>query len=301
MAANKLSFSISRLLDEKSSTDLSSSKIPATVENVAQQLSPNNFNAHIFPQENTNSLPINPYYETLMRQAMSNLKYLIPPPSTVAPLVPFFPPAPNLNLNQFSANFTLNRLPNFGLPPQVSTLHQRGPFLRGPSVLGVNLPLPPQIPSVNFSHRATINRFLSDSRQPRCIGQKFSTSVYSKPSRKATMPVKCEKTTTATKAVDLRRRPPVMNRFKQQPTKMEPKTSDFETKLILKPKPTPKATMISPNSSLDPADSATKTFPCPVCGKMFYAHYNLTRHMPVHTGVRNFVCKVNAFLFKNIS
>ena len=28
-----------------------------------------------------------------------------------------------------------------------------------------------------------------------------------------------------------------------------------------------------------------KTYPCPDCGKIFNAHYNLTRHMPVHTGM----------------
>ena len=27
-----------------------------------------------------------------------------------------------------------------------------------------------------------------------------------------------------------------------------------------------------------------KNYPCPECGKVFNAHYNLTRHMPVHTG-----------------
>lgn len=35
-----------------------------------------------------------------------------------------------------------------------------------------------------------------------------------------------------------------------------------------------------------------KQISCPVCGKMFNAHYNLTRHMPVHTGARPFICKV---------
>jgi len=35
-----------------------------------------------------------------------------------------------------------------------------------------------------------------------------------------------------------------------------------------------------------------KTFTCNHCGKVFYAHYNLTRHMPVHTGARPFICKV---------
>ena len=29
-----------------------------------------------------------------------------------------------------------------------------------------------------------------------------------------------------------------------------------------------------------------KTYPCPQCGKIFNAHYNLTRHMPVHTGLQ---------------
>lgn len=35
-----------------------------------------------------------------------------------------------------------------------------------------------------------------------------------------------------------------------------------------------------------------KCFVCPECGKTFNAHYNLNRHMPVHTGARPFVCKV---------
>ena len=30
--------------------------------------------------------------------------------------------------------------------------------------------------------------------------------------------------------------------------------------------------------------SKQKSYPCPQCGKVFNAHYNLTRHMPVHTG-----------------
>ncbi len=32
------------------------------------------------------------------------------------------------------------------------------------------------------------------------------------------------------------------------------------------------------------ASGKPKTFPCGECGKIFNAHYNLTRHMPVHTG-----------------
>ncbi|KAA3676551.1 uncharacterized protein DEA37_0011484 [Paragonimus westermani] len=34
-----------------------------------------------------------------------------------------------------------------------------------------------------------------------------------------------------------------------------------------------------------------KTYVCPECGKIFTAHYNLTRHMPIHTGARPFICK----------
>jgi len=40
------------------------------------------------------------------------------------------------------------------------------------------------------------------------------------------------------------------------------------------------------------AERPAKQISCPVCGKMFNAHYNLTRHMPVHTGARPFICKV---------
>lgn len=59
----------------------------------------------------------------------------------------------------------------------------------------------------------------------------------------------------------------------------------------------------SPSSSLN--GSATggkqKTFACPECGKVFNAHYNLTRHMPVHTGARPFVCKICGKGFRQAS
>lgn len=42
---------------------------------------------------------------------------------------------------------------------------------------------------------------------------------------------------------------------------------------------------------------ANKTFSCGECGKIFNAHYNLTRHMPVHTGARPFICKVERRYF----
>ena len=49
----------------------------------------------------------------------------------------------------------------------------------------------------------------------------------------------------------------------------------------------------SPSSAKRCTVKTQKTFTCPECGKIFNAHYNLTRHMPVHTGARPFVCKVS--------
>uniref|UniRef100_UPI00398F891F fez family zinc finger protein 1 n=1 Tax=Pristiophorus japonicus TaxID=55135 RepID=UPI00398F891F len=49
------------------------------------------------------------------------------------------------------------------------------------------------------------------------------------------------------------------------------------------------------------ANSKPKVFTCEVCGKVFNAHYNLTRHMPVHTGARPFVCKVCGKGFRQAS
>ena len=59
------------------------------------------------------------------------------------------------------------------------------------------------------------------------------------------------------------------------------------------------------NSATNLTNSATstkqKTFACPECGKVFNAHYNLTRHMPVHTGARPFVCKICGKGFRQAS
>ncbi|XP_028907430.1 fez family zinc finger protein 2 [Ornithorhynchus anatinus] len=49
------------------------------------------------------------------------------------------------------------------------------------------------------------------------------------------------------------------------------------------------------------SDGKPKNFTCEVCGKVFNAHYNLTRHMPVHTGARPFVCKVCGKGFRQAS
>jgi len=44
-----------------------------------------------------------------------------------------------------------------------------------------------------------------------------------------------------------------------------------------------------------------KVFSCHVCGKTFNAHYNLTRHLPVHTGARPFKCKICGKGFRQAS
>lgn len=60
---------------------------------------------------------------------------------------------------------------------------------------------------------------------------------------------------------------------------------------------------ITPPSSTASSGAVVKpkTFACPECGKIFNAHYNLTRHMPVHTGARPFVCKVCGKGFRQAS
>lgn len=58
----------------------------------------------------------------------------------------------------------------------------------------------------------------------------------------------------------------------------------------------------SPTSRDSTASTKQKTFACQECGKVFNAHYNLTRHMPVHTGESNnlFICMLDSgSLFKN--
>ncbi|KAM3622202.1 uncharacterized protein V6R79_021733 [Siganus canaliculatus] len=58
---------------------------------------------------------------------------------------------------------------------------------------------------------------------------------------------------------------------------------------------------LSSSSSSGAVDGKPKNFTCEVCGKVFNAHYNLTRHMPVHTGARPFVCKVCGKGFRQAS
>ncbi|XP_070500520.1 fez family zinc finger protein erm isoform X2 [Chironomus tepperi] len=55
------------------------------------------------------------------------------------------------------------------------------------------------------------------------------------------------------------------------------------------------------SSSNNTTNGKQKTFACPECGKIFNAHYNLTRHMPVHTGARPFICKVCGKGFRQAS
>ncbi|XP_050314393.1 fez family zinc finger protein erm-like [Anthonomus grandis grandis] len=63
----------------------------------------------------------------------------------------------------------------------------------------------------------------------------------------------------------------------------------------------------SPTNQTNPSTAAAlphakqKSFECGECGKVFNAHYNLTRHMPVHTGARPFVCKICGKGFRQAS
>jgi len=56
-----------------------------------------------------------------------------------------------------------------------------------------------------------------------------------------------------------------------------------------------------PTSPVENKAGGQKTYACPHCDKVFNAHYNLTRHMPVHTGARPFVCKVCGKGFRQAS
>lgn len=86
---------------------------------------------------------------------------------------------------------------------------------------------------------------------------------------------------------------------KLSPSPVSPVTSTSRT--ITSPKNhSPSSTgssSIPPNS----LNNKQKTFACPECGKVFNAHYNLTRHMPVHTGARPFICKICGKGFRQAS
>ena len=63
----------------------------------------------------------------------------------------------------------------------------------------------------------------------------------------------------------------------------------------------PEIELAKPVSNACITSKNQKTFTCPECGKIFNAHYNLTRHMPVHTGARPFICKVCGKGFRQAS
>ncbi|VDP01402.1 unnamed protein product [Soboliphyme baturini] len=57
----------------------------------------------------------------------------------------------------------------------------------------------------------------------------------------------------------------------------------------------------SPNCSGTGVPLKHRLFACSECHKVFNAHYNLMRHMPVHTGARPFVCKTCGKAFRQAS
>lgn len=68
------------------------------------------------------------------------------------------------------------------------------------------------------------------------------------------------------------------------------------------PSPRPPAVdTVSSTTGPTPSPAKNKSFACGDCGKVFNAHYNLTRHMPVHTGARPFVCKICGKGFRQAS
>lgn len=58
---------------------------------------------------------------------------------------------------------------------------------------------------------------------------------------------------------------------------------------------------LSLNSGAGACVFLTSVFCLFLCPQVFNAHYNLTRHMPVHTGARPFVCKVCGKGFRQAS
>lgn len=66
------------------------------------------------------------------------------------------------------------------------------------------------------------------------------------------------------------------------------------------PSVSPKVTDAS-KSICQNGQNKQKSFECGECGKVFNAHYNLTRHMPVHTGARPFICKICGKGFRQAS
>ena len=73
----------------------------------------------------------------------------------------------------------------------------------------------------------------------------------------------------------------------QHPPALEPLLQAKVFKQTSPPTPTsrssPAGSRSSPTSSTG-SNNKQRTYPCNECGKVFNAHYNLTRHMPVHTG-----------------
>ncbi|CAK5124681.1 unnamed protein product [Meloidogyne enterolobii] len=69
-------------------------------------------------------------------------------------------------------------------------------------------------------------------------------------------------------------------------------SSDYDQKKV-EPKFEESLPEESAHNRANQPPSVSGQFRCEICSKTFSAHYNLTRHMPVHTGARPFQCKAN--------
>ena len=62
------------------------------------------------------------------------------------------------------------------------------------------------------------------------------------------------------------------------------RTTSFNSDIKAQTKGKETSSLNSPSTGSKGSMNQAKSFPCSECGKIFNAHYNLTRHMPVHTG-----------------
>lgn len=149
-------------------------------------------------------------------------------------------------------------------------------------------PPPPSIPSLNYSAHleSAFKKYVPTLRQQNLL-QPYSLLYYHPNSLLSAFPAP----PPATPAVPQNSPPPIT--IQKAFSKMSLAAISPESQREKK-SPGPRSNELS-------TANKQKTFTCPECGKVFNAHYNLTRHMPVHTGARPFVCKICGKGFRQAS